>query len=349
MKKYEHGGRIYDKEVRLDFSANINPYGMPNGVKEAIVNGINQYHLYPDDDVTALREAIAKAEGVSTESVICGNGASDLIYRLCDSLRPKKACVLAPTFSEYEKALCSAGCEVSYLELKEEKQFRFHMELLSDLPGETDVFFLCNPNNPVGAVLTSEELEQVIIECTKKDIFLVLDECFLDFMEDHDAYSGKKFLQIEEYASHVFLLKAFTKLYGMAGIRLGYGICQNKKLLDSMHFHGPDWNVSTPAQFAGLAALKEQEYVKTTRKTIETERKYLESELQKLGYKVYPSSVNYILFQAPQGLASHCLKHGILIRTCENYVGLSRHHFRIAVKLREDNETLIQCMRKFQE
>lgn len=348
MKKYEHGGRIYDKNVCLDYSANMNPFGMPKGVKEAIINGMDQYHLYPDDDVIALRSEIAKAEKVDEDFIICGNGASDLIYRLCYSLKPRKACVLAPTFSEYEKALRSAGSEVSYLRLKEENQFRFKEELLENLTRETDVFFLCNPNNPVGAVLKREDLEVIMNHCIKQDIFLVVDECFLDFMEQHEAFSAKSFLENESIARKLFILKAFTKLYGMAGIRLGYGISKDKELMDAMKFHGPAWSVSAPAQRAGIAALKETEYVMNTRKTIETEREYLNKELQRLGYKVYPSNVNYLLFQAPAGLNKHCLEHGILIRSCENYEGLTKEHYRIAVRLREENETLIQCMSRFQ-
>ncbi|SET03536.1 pyridoxal phosphate-dependent aminotransferase [[Clostridium] polysaccharolyticum] len=347
MKRFEHGGRIYDKKISLDFSSNVNPYGMPQGVKDAIIHGINQYHLYPDDDVAKLKKALAAAEGIQEEMLIFGNGASDLIYRLCQSIRPEKSIVLAPTFSEYEKALRSSGSEVEYLELKKENQFAFSYDLMGKLTEEYDMFFLCNPNNPVGNIIEPETLEAIIETCFKNQIFLVLDECFLDFLKEEAVYSGKQFLQKQQYGEGIFLLKAFTKLYGMAGMRLGYGICRNWKVLEQMEWAGPAWNVSAPAQVAGLAALKETVYVKKTRETIEIERKYLEGQLRKLGFTVYPSKVNYLLFQAPAGLETYCLEKEILIRSCENYIGLTSQHYRIAVRLREENNVLIKCFQEF--
>lgn len=348
MNRYEHGGRIYDKEITLDYSANINPFGMPEGVKRAICDGISSYHLYPDDDTLALRRAIAKAENVKEDWIICGNGASDLIYRLCYSLKPKKACVLAPTFSEYEKALRSVGSEVVYLSLEEENGFCLETSSLNQLTADLDLLFLCNPNNPVGNVISGKEMERILEICEKLNIFLVIDECFLDFIEEHEQLSANKYLQNEKYSKRIFLLKAFTKLYGMAGMRLGYGISSCAELLEAMKFHGAAWNVSTPAQLAGIAALQEDEYVKKTRILIAQEREYLMEQLRKVGVEPFPSKVNYIMFKGPEGLAQFCMQKGILIRSCDNYIGLSRQYYRIAVRFREENEVLIKCFEEFQ-
>lgn len=347
MNKYEHGGRIYDKQVHLDFSSNINPFGMPEGVKQAICNGVTNYHLYPDDDVLELSRVLANHEHIDSQYIICGNGASDLIYRFCYSLKPKRACVLAPTFSEYEKALMAVDCQVDYIQLQEEHQFCLEQKMLGKLSKEYDVFFLCNPNNPVGNLIMPHLMEQILDVCCKNQIFLVIDECFLDFIEEHETYSAKRFIENPEYGNQVFILKAFTKLYGMAGIRLGYGICRKIDLLSSMKFNGPAWNVSTVAQLAGIAALKETEYVERTRKTIIQERNYLMENLIALGILVYPSKVNYIFFKAPVGLAQYALTKGILIRSCANYMGLNEQYYRIAVRLRKENEALITCIHNF--
>ncbi len=347
MNRYEHGGRIYDKQIRLDFSANINPYGMPESVKQAICNGINHYHLYPDNDAVELKKAISEAEQMEENDIICGNGASDLIYRLCYSIHPKKACVLAPTFSEYEKALHAVDCKVEYVQLKEEQQFCFMEEEFEQKSRDCDLFFLCNPNNPVGNVIPPWQLKRILDICCKNQTFLVIDECFLDFMEEHERYSGKQFMENPIYQKHFFVLKAFTKLYGMAGIRLGYGICKDETVLSAMEFHGPTWNVSTPAQRAGIVALSETDFVNKTRKTIANERNFLVEQLKSCGFTVYSSEVNYLLFKAPRGLEQYALSKEILIRSCANYEGLDEEYYRIAVKLHKENVELVKCFKDF--
>ncbi len=337
MKKHVHGGNIYAYENCLDFSANCNPLGTPRRVKDAVIESLDKIADYPQVGYAPLREAIAVYECVSPEQVICGNGAAELIFSLCRAKKPGKALVTAPTFAEYERALLSVDCQVERIEL-DHRDFAVGQEFIDALDKDLDMVFLCNPNNPTGNLMEREFLFHVLRVCRDMDILLVVDECFLDFVRDPMAYTLKA--QLERY-ENLFILKAFTKRYAMAGIRLGYGLTGNRALLEAMELSTQPWNISVMAQAAGLAALKETEYVERGRQLVFQQADYLKAGMEAMGLKVYPSQANYIFFQGPEDLFDSCVKKGILIRDCSNYEGLSGGYYRIAVKTEEENKKLI--------
>jgi len=341
MERYKHGGQIYDKAVSFDFSANVNPLGLPEKVRRVLEKTLEYSCFYPDDTCRALKEAIAMKEQVNKDYVICGNGASDLIYRIVHAKQPKHAMVLAPTFSEYEKALESVGCHINYECLVEENGFQLTDNILGSINENLDIMFLCNPNNPIGNVIEIELLEKIVEKAKQNNIFLVMDECFLDFVEDGERFSAKKYM-IE--SKEIFILKAFTKIYAMAGIRLGYGMCSDVDFLEKMAMHGPSWSVSTLAQIAGVEALKQKKYVQKSLELVKEERTFLCKQLNKLGYKVYPTKANFIFFQGEESLYEEMLKREILIRPCDNYIGLSKKYYRIAVRTHEENLELIKAL-----
>lgn len=341
MKKHIHGGDVYKYKNCLDFSANCNPLGTPEAVKEAIRDSADKVSDYPQVGCDSLKEAIAAYEKVKKEFLICGNGAADLIFSLCRALGPKKALLLAPTFAEYEQALLSVGCEIERFFLKEEEDFKLQENYLEALHGELDMAFLCNPNNPTGMLLEREFLLRVLEKCKRLGIFLVVDECFLDFVKEPQEDTLKEYLA---EAENLFLLKAFTKRYAMAGVRLGYGLCGNGAVLEKMELMTQPWNVSTVAQEAGIAALKETAYVEAGRQMVFAEAAYLKKELTALGFKVFPSEANYIFFKGPEQLFDKALEQGILIRDCSNYPGLTEGFYRIAVKKHEANVKLVEAM-----
>ena len=228
MKKLIHGGDVYRNPDCIDFSANINPLGPPDSVKKAVAACVNDIAHYPDVQCKELKKRLGWAEQMEEEALIIGNGAAELIFALGYSLRPKRALLPQPTFAEYEQALLAAGCEVFYYPLSEENGFRLTEDFLQVLTGEIDMVFLCNPNNPTGVLTERDLLIQILNRCKEKQIFLVVDECFLDFVEEAEAFELK---EMTELYSNLFLLKAFTKRYAIPGLRLGYGICQNKELL----------------------------------------------------------------------------------------------------------------------
>ncbi len=342
MTKHIHGGDVYRYRNCLDFSANCNPLGTPEPVKKAIIESVEHLNDYPQVGCGPLRSAIAKYENTKKEYLLCGNGAADLIFSLCRAMSPKKALLLAPTFAEYEQALVSTGCEIVRFELREQEDFRVEQRYLEVLEREApDMIFLCNPNNPTGITVQQELLEKILEKCTDLGSFMVVDECFLDFVKEPETHTLK-----EKLDSHrnLFILKAFTKRYAIPGVRLGYGMCSDRSVLEKMEQMTQPWNVSTMAQEAGLAALKEQEYVEKGRQLIFTESAWMKKEMTDLGLKVFPSEANYIFFCGPEELFGMCVEKGILIRDCSNYPGLKKGYFRVAVKLHEQNEKLIHVL-----
>lgn len=338
--KNPHGGDIYGGDVRLDFSANTNPFGTPEGVLRAVQEALPQMHRYPDPYCRKLVKAIAEFEGVNPEFILCGNGAADLIYAYCEAVCPETALELAPTFSEYALGLNRVGGKVVYYTLRPENDFSLDEGFLVCLE-EThpQAVFLCNPNNPTGALIDPELLKTILTACRERDIHLFIDECFLDLSEG--GFSMKAYLAENP---NLFLLKAFTKSYGMAGIRLGYCLCSDGELLKKMAQAVQPWNVSSLAQAAGIAALGEQKFLEETKALFAVERPWLTKKLEDFGFRVCPSKVNYLLFQAPADLHLKLKKIGISIRNCDNYPALCSGWYRIAVRTHEDNEALIDAI-----
>lgn len=341
--KHIHGGNVYQYKNCVDFSANCNPLGTPESVKNAIIESLSHISDYPQVGCAPLKDAIAQYEGVKPSQVICGNGAAELIFSLCRALKPKKALLPAPTFAEYEQALTSVDCVCSHFFLKEETNFSMEASFLEEIKKGFDIIFLCNPNNPTGILTDRDFLMEILKTCREHSVFLVVDECFLDFVKEPEAYTLKEVL--EEY-QNLFLLKAFTKRYAMAGVRLGYGLTANEDLLQKMESVTQPWNVSGLAQAAGIAALKEREYVERGRETVFKELEFLKKEMEALGFTVFPSEANYIFFKGERNLFEKCVQKGVLIRDCSNYPGLEAGYFRIAVKSHEDNIRLIQALKE---
>lgn len=348
--EFLHGGNIYDDSIQqmcresgeelLDFSANINPLGIPEGVRRAVTEAIGKARHYPDPCCRKLKKALAEEYGLPETYFICGNGGADLIYRLVYGMRPKKALLMAPTFAEYEQALKQTKTTCVFYEMGDNLQVG--EDILEWMQKDLDVMFLCNPNNPTGLLMEQELLSEILKKAETQGILLVLDECFLDFTGQEE----RSLVPFTERYSGLFVLKSFTKMYAMPGIRLGYGISRNKELLQKMESAGQCWGVSVLASEAGAAALEEREYKKTAVELVKKERIFLKKELEELGLKVWPGQADYLFFQAPgiRDLYERLLPWGIIIRRCGNYRGLDDTFYRVAVKGRKENMRLIGCM-----
>ena len=339
-----HGGDIYGG-IALDFSANVSPLGTPRSVTDAIERALPELYRYPDPYCRTLVQTISEYEGVPENFVLCGNGASELIYAYCGAVRPKRAMELAPTFSEYSLALRRTGCEVVRFALKQEENFDLRENFLPILAREKiDALFLCNPNNPTGRLIADDLLEKILRICREKNIALFVDECFLSLSD-----GGVDLTPSLSDFPQLFILKAFTKSFGMAGLRLGYGLSADEALLRKMSAAVPPWNVSTLAQAAGVAALGDAEFLERNRAVIRAERPRLEERLRELGFWVCPSQANYILFRGEAGLADRLRERGAAIRDCANFEGLGPGWYRAAVRLREENDALLDAMRRARE
>lgn len=345
QRKNPHGGDIYQGDIRLDFSANTNPLGTPEGVLEAIAQALPQLHRYPDPYCRRLVQAISDFEQVPKGEILCGNGAAELIYGYCRAMAPKRAMELAPTFSEYSQALAQVGCHVDRYGLQPGENFTLGADFLEVLQEkQPDVLFLCNPNNPTGQLIPRDRLAEILQLCRRMGCRVFLDECFMDLCDRDESMKG----YLAEYPE-LLILKAFTKSYGMAGIRLGYCLSGNGALLEAMSRQVQPWNVSLLAQAAGVAALGEQTFLQTTRELIFTQRQEMQRQLEAMGLWVCPSHANYLLFRGKTGLDGQLRKQAIAIRNCGNYYGLEEGWYRVAVRRPEENRQLLDTMRTILE
>ena len=338
--KNPHGGDIYGGDVTLDFSANTNPLGTPEAVRAAVSAVLDRLDRYPDPYCRALTAAIADAEGVPERYVLCGNGAAELIGAYCRAAAPKTALLPAPTFLEYARCLERIGCRCLTHTLRQEDDFSLTASFLDALAAlRPDAVFLCEPGNPSGRLTAPAPLEEILRRCRQQGTRLFADECFLDLCDGGRSMTDR----LAEYPG-LFVLKAFTKSCGMAGLRLGYGLCADEALLGAMAAAVQPWNVSTPAQAAGIAALGEGAFLEATRALIRAERPRLRARLEALGWYVCPSRANYLLFRAPEDLDERLRRRGIAIRSCANYPGLGPGWFRAAVRRREENDKLLAAV-----
>ena len=334
-KKSPHGGDIYTNAVRLDFSANINPAGMPDAVKQALHDAVEHCERYPDPYCTELRQKIAKHEQVPEDCVLCGNGAAELIYAYALSLpKEKPALIVSPTFCEYEQALTAAGIAVEHYLLKESDGFRLTEDFLHTDFAKYNAVFLCSPNNPTGITVEGSILHAI----AGTGVRLFCDFCFLDLTETPEKYEIPALL---ETYPNLTILRAFTKSYAMAGVRLGYAMSRNAEFLAAMSEKTQCWNVSALAQASGIAALGCTDWLTESVKNISAERRHLTVELTQLGIRVYPGEANYLLLYSDADLYEKLMERGIMVRDCSNYMGLSSGFIRIAVRTREENDRLL--------
>ena len=345
-----HGGNIYKKARELgipeseilDFSANLSPLGIPERVKKSMTDAIEGLINYPDPDCTVLTEDIAAFDGVETNQILCGNGGADLLFRLALALKPKSVLLPVPAFVEYEEALKSVDAQVEHFYLKQD--FLIKENLLDVMKPTHDFMVICNPNNPTGLLVERQLLLRILDRAKKLNITVLVDECFLEIYPGEPDYTLKGYLN--QYPN-LLILKSFTKMYAIPGVRLGYVLCGDEELLYKMKASGQAWSVSHMAQAAGVAALKESDYRKETIALIAAENAFLKEELAKLPIVLYEGVANYFFFRAPgvTDLDKRMEKHGIMIRNCSNYVNLGEDYFRVAVRNREDNVKLIDAMK----
>ncbi|MBR6322244.1 MAG: aminotransferase class I/II-fold pyridoxal phosphate-dependent enzyme [Lachnospiraceae bacterium] len=339
---YAHGGDIYSNHVTLDFSVNVNPLGTPEPVKEAVRQAAEALEAYPDPYCRALREKLAKHLKTDPDRILCGNGAAELIYQMIAALKPKRTLLPVPSFSDYESALAAAGCTAVYYPLLREEGFLPNERILSTITEDVDLLMLCSPNNPTGRLIDRELLLTILERCRRTGTWLFLDECFGELTEEETPSLAAELLPGDK----VFLLRAFTKTYAMAGLRLGYAVCPDRELSEQICGSSQPWNVSSIAQAAGLAALDCTDWAQKARILIREEKRYLTEELSLLGICVLPGDANYLLLQGVPGLYEKLKQRGILIRNCENYRGLDAGDCRIAIRKHEDNETLIAAVKE---
>lgn len=359
-----HGGNIYkifrEKNIDkiLDYSSNINPYGLPENLKKEIFEKLFVLERYPDPDYIELREKIAEKNNLNIENIIVGNGATEIIFLFMKILSPKKVLIVSPTFGEYERAikastLANDNLEINYFELKEAENFVLNIKNLeTELENNYDLLILCNPNNPTGQFLKLKKLEEILKICEQKNTKLFVDEAFVEFVED---WENESIINSKENKENLFVIRAFTKFFAIPGLRLGYGICFNKNLLKKMLEKKEPWSVNNIADLAGQTVLDDENYIQKTKEWIKDQKKYMYENLNKIeGLRAYKTEVNFILLKIEdnllekgldvKNLREKMLEKGILIRDASNFIYLDKHYFRLAIKDKLNNKKVIESL-----
>ena len=382
MKMDFHGGNIYKvfreknlKEI-LDYSSNINPYGIPESLKSRIIENLEILERYPDPDYVELREKLAHLNKVDMSDIVLGNGATEIIFLFMKVINPKKILIVSPTFGEYERAVKAVGTfrnsidlscsddnknienkkiEIEYFELKESDDFNLNIgNLKNELEKKYDLLIICNPNNPTGKFLKLAQTEEILKGCNKYDTKLFIDEAFIEFLADGMKES---IINTEENKKNLFVTRAFTKFFAIPGLRLGYGMYFDKELEQKISEKKEPWSVNNIAEMAGLTVLDDTEYIEKTLKWITKEKIYMYEKLNEIsGIKVYETEVNFITGKIDEKLFSEglnvkilrkkMLEQGILIRDASNFKFLDERFFRLAIKDRESNDRVIEVLKE---
>lgn len=352
-----HGGNLYSamrqgggsfNEI-LDFSANINPLGLSDKIRQALHASLESIIHYPDAQAHALKQEVSHYYHVQENEITMGNGAVELMYVLCHILKPKKVLVTAPTFSEYEAAAKASGATIDYLYLDPEENFVIPIpNMIAELP-HVDIVFICNPNNPSGVLLTNTQIEEVLTAAQQHHTYVVVDESFMDFLPNDQTYTCRQLLS--KYP-HLIILHSLTKFYAIPGLRLGFSLA-SPAITKLLHQGKDPWNVNTLAQHAGVAALQDKIYQEEGKSFLAKVKVDLYEGLKAIPeLHPYAPSVNFILINIKNTtmtsleLTAAMAAHNILVRDCSNYPGLSSDYIRVAVKGPEENIRLLTTLKK---
>jgi threonine-phosphate decarboxylase len=342
----EHGGNIYAASQKtgipedriLDFSASVNPLGVPKSVAVTIRENIKNLPNYPEPFAEQLSLHLGRHLGIDARSIICGNGSTELIYLVIRALDPEKVLIPAPTFSEYERA-CGMQRETRVVRygLRRENNFDLNLdEFIAAMDG-CNMAFICNPNNPTGRLLTRDEALKIAHAAERLHCCLVVDEAFIDFVPEHSVITDV------ERNPYLIVLRSLTKFYALSGLRIGYGVFPGA-LIERVKKYKEPWTVNTLAQRAGMAAIKDTSYETETFGVLRKGKKFLENGLNELGIEYVPSAINYYLIRLKnaQEVIVSLRGKGILVRDCSNFAGLDGSYIRIAVKSVRNNALLLK-------
>ncbi len=333
----------------LDFSSSVNPLGPSEKALDAAKAAFSQIAAYPDSNSNELRQVIASHNGINKGHIVVGNGSTELMYLFAEVFLKEgdKVVMPAPTFGEYESAVRKTGIIPKFAKLN--KDFNIDSEAFKHEMANAKLVFLCNPNNPTSNLIPKQTLIDITETALKQNTLVFLDEDFLEFVEDEKNLT--MIGRIKQYPN-LFILRSFTKIYGLTGLRVGYGIA-NEEIISVLSCAKIPWNVNCLAQAAAVAALKDEEHLRVTRELIKKEKLWLHNELSKFGaFKFSPPDANFFFIDIRKSgltatrIKNSVLKQGILIRDCTSFKGLDEFYIRVAVKTHVENERLIEAFKR---
>lgn len=341
-----------DKNTVVNFGANVNPLGLSESVKKSLSSHLEVLSSYPDRGYTSLRGTIAKYCGVSADCILPGNGSSELIALLIEACAPKRALVLGPTYSEYSRELSFSGSAQDNYHLREEQDFVLDIDNICRTlcHGKYDFLILCNPNNPTSTAILRNDMERLLSFCSSKDIFVMIDETYVEFAPDMDAVDS---VPLTRYYNNLVILRGVSKFFAAPGLRLGYAITGNMDLLKDINTHKDPWTINSLAATAGELMFTDTEYIHKTRELIASERDRIYQELSSWdSLKVYRPTANFLLARIEKeditadDLFEHAIRQGLMIRNCSTFPFLDNRYFRFCFMLPERNTALLKCLKE---
>jgi len=332
----------------IDFSANINPRGLPEAARRRLVRDAANPHLlslYPDPAASTLRRALAEKFAVSADSIVVGPGAEALLSPILRTIAPRRALIPIPAFSEYRRV-----CEVEEITaepfpLRRADLFRLPAAQFCEAIEPTDVVFLNFPHNPTGTCLDRPEAEMIHRATIAKNATLLLDEAFVDYVPESSL------IREASAQSRIIVLRSLTKFYGCPALRVGYAVA-DPETIRRVRSRLPTWPITQLALDAMLDATGDRDYEKESLQENRIERDRLANDLSSVGFFVFPSAANYLLLELAEDMprASELRQwlitnRRILIRNCDSYEGLAHGRYvRVAVRNREENCGLAEAL-----
>lgn len=340
------------KETIVGFGANVNPLGLSSKLQTEIANNLHIITTYPDRNYVSLRNAIGEYCNASAEHIVVGNGSTELISLLIQHLHPKKALLLGPTYSEYERELALCGGEMVYYDLLPEYEFQVQLEeFLAHLSDDIDLLILCNPNNPTASAISLEMMESIMLHCKKHDIFVMVDETYVEFAPDIQAISS---MPLVANFDNLMIIRGVSKFFAAPGLRLGYGVTSNEAFMNVLHTHQNPWTLNSIGAFAGELMMKDTDYISRTRSLILSERERIYRELQEIpALHTFEPVANFFLVKIMKdGITSaevfdFLIKKGLMIRDCSSFTSLKGEYIRFCIMNPEDNTRLLDGLKEY--
>ncbi|MDN4493944.1 pyridoxal phosphate-dependent aminotransferase [Ureibacillus aquaedulcis] len=316
-------------EKIIDLSENVNAQGVPLEIRERWPQLAGLLENYPDELADPLRTKLAKLHQLHEEQIIVSNGASESLAVLARYFSGKKACILQPNFSEYERTLLAENVQVQSLIVEDFGRYTFSIAKVKQAMIDVEVLYLSNPNNPTGVIIEAGTIEQLLKHGQKHNCMVVVDEAFMDWTGEAETVIP----MVAEY-DNLIVVRSMTKMYCLAGIRLGYILTQKAPDLRKYYSH---WNVSSIAISIGERCLELGEFVKHSTQMNEIWREEIKTFLTAFNCEVSDSRANYLLFKLPNNFQpddffEYLLKKGIVLRHTYNFTGLNGEWFRVAIK-----------------
>lgn len=337
------------KEAIVNFAGNVNPLGLPASVKEAVATHADLFSSYPDREYLSLRNVLSNYCDVPADYILPGNGSSELIALLIEARAPKHTLILGPTYSEYSRELTFSGSTQDYYHLQETSDFRPDLEdLFHTLSDGYDFLIICNPNNPTSSAIFRDELKELLAFCKRKNIFVMIDETYVEFAPDISAITA---VPLTKQFSNLMVLRGVSKFYAAPGMRFGYGITGNSEFLKTMREKQIPWSLNSLGAFAGEMLFQDHDYYQQTRNLILSERQKMYETIKKLPtFKIYPAYANFLLVKIlKDGVTSfdvfeRCIQKGLMIRDCFSFQCLEGEYVRFCIQMPEENQRLLDLL-----